>query len=304
LESLVTELQKAAINEAASVAALLRMARTVATKLDLQEALSWIVAESNGYKDASHIPDYRRIRVIIKFFNPIAGWLPIHFQQQDLEDLYCNQIEFAPIGRLEDLISRVTKDGGTISRPLPAGAYQFIANQISITTQIDAFVDTSTLQTIVEAVRNRILEWALALEKEGILGEGMTFSSEEKRQASESPTTINVGSISNFAGSLGGSVVRQSIDAYQVTVSDFPSRVRAFIDDLEQRLAHLPSDETRSIVKATDDVKAELNKDKPKESLLKKGLRKISAAAVSLSSYVLQATISAEIGKLLAGPGP
>jgi len=37
--------------------------------------------------------------------------------------------------------------------------------------------------SIFDAVRNRILDWTLKLEAEGILGEGMTFTPKEKEAA-------------------------------------------------------------------------------------------------------------------------
>lgn len=44
---------------------------------------------------------------------------------------------------------------------------------------------------IVEKVKNAILEWTLKLEDEGILGEGMRFSDEEKQTAQTLPQTVN-----------------------------------------------------------------------------------------------------------------
>ncbi|WFC64813.1 hypothetical protein EWH21_21915 [Pseudomonas sp. REST10] len=40
---------------------------------------------------------------------------------------------------------------------------------------------TLQVQGIIEKVRSRVLEWALDLETKGVLGEGMTFSQEEKQ---------------------------------------------------------------------------------------------------------------------------
>lgn len=53
----------------------------------------------------------------------------------------------------------------------------------------DAFTGTKThrpqldeLLSMLSTVRNKILEWALLLEEHEIVGEGMTFTDEEKRR--------------------------------------------------------------------------------------------------------------------------
>lgn len=44
-------------------------------------------------------------------------------------------------------------------------------------------ISTSEFRRIIEHVRNRLLEWALELEKKGILGENMSFNEKEKSTA-------------------------------------------------------------------------------------------------------------------------
>ena len=40
---------------------------------------------------------------------------------------------------------------------------------------------TVQVQGVIEKVRSRVLEWALDLEAKGVLGEGMTFTQQEKQ---------------------------------------------------------------------------------------------------------------------------
>ena len=49
----------------------------------------------------------------------------------------------------------------------------------------------ASVMDIVEKVKNTILEWTLKLEEEGVLGEGMRFSDEEKQTAKSIPQTVN-----------------------------------------------------------------------------------------------------------------
>jgi hypothetical protein len=52
----------------------------------------------------------------------------------------------------------------------------------------------------MSTVRNKILEWAIILEENGILGEDMTFSEEEKKVATTTPTINNY--TNNFYGEV------------------------------------------------------------------------------------------------------
>ena len=58
---------------------------------------------------------------------------------------------------------------------------------------------------ILDAVRNAILNWSLKLEKDGILGEGMSFTPQERevarKNARELGPVINIINIDNMVGS-------------------------------------------------------------------------------------------------------
>jgi AbiTii-like protein len=56
------------------------------------------------------------------------------------------------------------------------------------------------LKGVLDAVRTEILKWGLKLEKDGILGEGMTFSKDEQQKASEIHYTTHIhGNVGNVA---------------------------------------------------------------------------------------------------------
>ena len=71
---------------------------------------------------------------------------------------------------------------------------------------------------IIDIVRTTILEWALELENNGILGEGLVFTEEDKNKAM-SNTNINIERIDNFQGMLGG--VSESTITQNMTQSSF-----------------------------------------------------------------------------------
>jgi alkylation response protein AidB-like acyl-CoA dehydrogenase len=60
-------------------------------------------------------------------------------------------------------------------------------------------VDRAALAGILDSVRTRVLDWALQLEQDGILGEGMSFTNSDKQKAQATQSIY----IQNFTGVLG-----------------------------------------------------------------------------------------------------
>lgn len=178
MEGIVIELEKEALDESVSVESLLRKAYLVARKLKLTEFEEWINKEQNGYN--GEIPDYRMINGNYKAWNPYRGWMPViltpkmgkimssiplHQSISALTETYVsndNGIHFSLSAELNDLLNRST-DG--------------------FETQFEFSTSKSEIYRILSTVRNKILDWALLLEENGIVGEGMTFTDEEKKKA-------------------------------------------------------------------------------------------------------------------------
>ncbi|WP_448101071.1 AbiTii domain-containing protein [Luteibacter jiangsuensis] len=108
-------------------------------------------------------------------------------------------------------------------------------------------IGANKLIAILNTVRTRMLEWALSLEEEGILGNGLSFSASEKQAAMQSQNIR----IENFQGVLGdvvGGSVTQT-NAQHIAASDFSSLARhllargihqADIGELEQAVRDDP----------------------------------------------------------------
>jgi hypothetical protein len=209
ISSLVLELQEQALNPNASITGLLRKVKVAAAKLGLNDILEWVTFELDGYpNDDDVIPDYRQIRGIAKGLNPLRGWLKIEFENPELEKRVSTQKSPQPISEIEALAE--ISDGALAFVMSSA----FTKGVLSHATDARIFVARSQIIRILDAVRNRVLNWALALERQGILGEGVSFSSDEKTQASNSDFHFephytvhgNVGVI----GDLSESIVKQS----------------------------------------------------------------------------------------------
>lgn len=247
MPSPVLELQHATLDQSTPVSALLRMAHALAYKLKLTETSSWIRSELEGYSD-SNVPEYRRVSVLVEAFNPYHGWQTINFLDQALEDAYRHEIMFDPVAVLEGLAESVAREGGQASKRLSTEERVFIQRQMPVPMDVRSFVDIAAIRNILDAARTRILNWALELESNGVLGDGMSFTDQEKERASSSDTNIHIGSIGAMTGNVGGTVHSQAIDMGAVPVGQLSDRARSFLADLRPRVQVLAQDEAAPVL--------------------------------------------------------
>jgi hypothetical protein len=125
---------------------------------------------------------------------PLRGWLKIQFDDPRLEEKVSTQKSRQPISEIEPLAE--SEDGA-----LTFVASSALAKGLSYATEARIFVARSQIVRILDAVRNRVLDWALDLEEQGITGEGMSFSPDEKAQAIKSH--FNFGTFNIVHGPVG-----------------------------------------------------------------------------------------------------
>ncbi len=115
-------------------------------------------------------------------------------------------------------------------------------------------MDRARVKGVVDAVRNTILNWSLKLEQDGILGNELSFSNEEKGKATG--ITCN---IQNFTG-VAGNVIA---DNFQI--GDYAS-----IDPELKRLG-VSQKERNELENLWDEMKTPSITGDQKENLLKRG---------------------------------
>lgn len=192
----------------------------VARKLSIPEFQEWISFELNGYGKDNKIPEYRVIRGEIKAWNPYYGYVPIIIQDPKMAgDLSQRPIGQA-IGELESLTQN-PKESPLQVKFSPSIEGDLMRGMNDIPLQPKLHVSPSEVYGILDAVRNTILDWALKLEEEGILGEGMSFSQEEKQKA-KGATEIHIQTFQGVLGNIEGSTVTQNLNI-NITKNDFPS---------------------------------------------------------------------------------
>lgn len=185
MDSLVLDLQRDALDPSVNVLDLLRKALVVAKKLRIQELQDWIELELKGYVGRETLPEYRYAQGQLKGWNPFHGWQPVIAGDSDTAELY-EQLCHYPIGQpISELVSMIEAQGNSsiLQARLSAELEAYLVRSLGGRTPVQLRFSSSSIKGILEAVRDVVLRWALKLEDDGILGEGMTFSSQEKAVA-------------------------------------------------------------------------------------------------------------------------
>ncbi len=222
-EPIVLELQRLASDKSEDADDLLRKALIVATKLGVTDFRTWVNNELHGYDNADDIPKYRRVQVELRVINTIQGRMIPLVLPVELDKYFRARPVTQPIGPMAELLR---SSATTFAIPLSGEERQFLlSGQGGFPMEPVMSASRTHVTRIIDAVRNTILEWALQLEAEGILGAGMTFSPEEKQKAASS-TNIHIGNFTgNFQGVLGDASHSEVTQRLQMTIAggDFES---------------------------------------------------------------------------------
>jgi hypothetical protein len=243
--SLVKDFQRDIVQSSKSTVELLRTAKLISVKLGLQDIADWINSELNGYNsDEVNIPEYRYFSGgELQVRNPYTGWMPSG-------QLGIKFPVGQPIAELEAMV-----EAPFLALPLTADRHYKVYDTIgrSITHwQQQIRIETVQLKGLVGAVKDKLLDWSLELEKRGILGEDMSFDEKERKSAQS-----QVFNIQHFTGVLGD-VSQSSVQVY-----DYGSLHQT----LKQQ--NVPQQERNELENIMDELKtADAAK---KKSLLEKG---------------------------------
>ena len=179
MDKIVIELQREALKSDFDIMNLLRKAYLVARKLKLQEFEDWVNNELNGYKDADKIPDYRLLRGEIKAWNPSYGWIPV-ILQNDNEDI-TTHLANDSLANLLNVYENSENNNAILQ--FNATINNYLSKFSNFNTKYALMIGTNQIYSIIECVRNIILDWSITLEENGILGDELRFSDTEKEIA-------------------------------------------------------------------------------------------------------------------------
>ena len=198
--SLVKDFQRDIVQSSKSTTELLRTAKVISVKLGLTDITEWINCELNGYEDDKAIPSYRHFSGGgLQYLNPYQGWRPAG---QLKGSFPCGQ----PVSGLEALsdseaiVLPLTRD---CNFPLEGGLGMDLSHW-----QQQVQFSSVQLKALLDAIKNKLLDWSLELETRGITGENMSFDEKERKSAQS-----QVFNIQHFAGVLGD-VSQSSVQVY------------------------------------------------------------------------------------------
>ncbi len=271
MSSIVLELQKELLNSNCDVLSVLRKAHLIALKLNLTEFDEWIKSELNGYHNVNCIPDYRLAYGELKAFNPHKGWIPVIIPDSKIERMICCQKFNNSISELKQLCNDSRTDylicnfSGEMQKKYFGNPSYLYAIHVSV----------SKVKSIIDSVKNCLLEWTLKLESEGVLGEDMIFNQEETLSAQSIPQNVY-----NYYGMVISGDIKDSQIANDnasinivknkgVNMSDFEKIAKSITDNI----CCLDNENKKTVLDSIEMLKEELNKPEPKTKYISNGIK-------------------------------
>lgn len=252
MNSIILELQKDALNGNISATQLLRKSLVVAKKLNADEFIEWISYELNGYEEIEQLPKYRKVGGQVMVHNPFHGWQPVIFSDPKEAKIMSYKNLFSPISEVENLCDKKS-DSAVIVVTLPNGMAKNLMKSTTLGMVPYFIANEPQLNGIIDAVRNIVLNWALKMEEDGIVGEDLKFSESDKQKVVSA-----VYNIENFSGVLG------DVSESNLQIGDYNS-----IHSSLKKLG-VSQEERNELEKIMDEYKVAENEEK--KSLFTKGM--------------------------------
>ncbi len=240
---------------------LLRKCKILGAKLGKKEFNDWVDQELNGYGDRESLPDYRMFSVRSKghFAGPFGSGIknaeiPLSCIDKKFRKVVAQSHCGQPISFYEDLLARPSE--GTYEEPWSADLAAFEGQKIYQDMSCLAawkVIPRGSIVTLVDAVRNRILNFALEIESENPeAGEAPLnnppISQERVSQVFHTHIYGNVGNIAE-----GGANIKQTA-SLRVVQNDLESLISFFksmgfsegnLKELKDAIKSDPIDEVR-----------------------------------------------------------
>lgn len=266
MPSLVIELQLAALNPDRKVADLLRMALVVARKLGVADFEAWVNAELNGYEPDTECPKYRQLRGDLKAWDPHQGWISVVFRNSDIAEIVAKNPNTQRISELESVLAEGANADGPLILNYPAAAEAMLMKSFQIPRRPALHIGRSQIQGLVDAVRNKVLDWSLRLEAAGVMGENMSFSDEEKARGRQETATYQIQNQTIIHG-MSQSQVQQgaasSLQTYVQTSVDMAA-INSLILNIRDAINSLTISESERAEVLADLATLEAQKASPK----------------------------------------
>lgn len=264
MSGLIEEIQRDSLSTDIQIETLLRRVKLAAAKLQLNSLGEWVEQELIGY--VGEVPEYRKAHGHPVAWNPYNGWIPVHVANEQVSSL----ISVARIGQsissLRDLLENESANG-QLSFPVSSGLVAKLNEIMNFQTPKMAIqISRGNVVGILDHVRNMVLDWAIEMERQGVVGQGLSFSVNEREEAKQVMANFNVGSIGSFIGNMGSGNTSSDINASGVSVSqilEVTDKIKAMLSELENAGA-----DGAALTKTIGGIEAEAEREKPDQGKL------------------------------------
>lgn len=294
MSKLVIELQKECLNPKYSFSDLCQKAYFIARKLNQSEMIEFLKKEIYGYKNLKDLPDYRYVDLIYKAFNPYRGWIPFQIPSQGIFSKLLKGPIFLSVGEMQDFINA---DDPVLNTAVPLELQQELIKRSNMpfNTEIKGVFSKTQLVRILDAIKNRILDWALKLEEEGICGNEYEFTEHEKEIAKNMTVIVN--------GNVNGSNIIDSMTNSSATINnnnsfDFEA-LKQLITKIEADLKDAKNIETEKATALKKQIALlKMSVEEQNETSAMDLLKNIAAGAISSGIWSIGATVSTYLSSL------
>lgn len=270
---LVIELQQDATNPDIKIADLLRKALLVAMKLGISKFEEWISQELDGYKDPKHVPDYRNVVGEIRYLNQYYGkFFPMLIHEEKLAEKLNKRNLTQPIGEIESMLKDEGGKNSSFYMPFSPAVEANLMEGMSFQSRPTLHLNEGSLYGILDAVRTRILRWALQLEKDGILGENMSFTESEKKVATNITYdySTHIGEMSHSQIQQASQSSSQNILHVELDLDKINSFVAVLISDIDK--LELSSTQKTELQGHIEKIEIQLASENPRNLIIKHAL--------------------------------
>lgn len=242
-------------------------------------------------KDANDVPQYRLMVGELRAWNPFHGWQPVIIPDIDMQEKLMKHRNFQGIPELETLVNMEESKQG-IHAPMPDVYSQIIKYNTKYRLELSLI----QIVSIIETVKNIVLDWLLKLEEDGIMGEGMSFTKKEIEQAAEKNYTVNYfyGNNTQFQQNTSHSSQNMSIETNDNNIAKI-TNIIALIKDNQ---TSFETDKYNELIKAIQNIEMELHQSKPKANILQQGIATVRNILEGISGSIIASGILYKIGQL------
>jgi hypothetical protein len=226
-----------------------------------------------------------------------GNWVPLVFGNSEIDIQMSRLPIWQGMAEIERLLENRGDKSTELQLPYPPDLQNCISNILKSRVFAALMISRTSLIRIIDAVRNIILKWSMKLEEDGILGEDLSFTSQEK-VAAENPV---YNTVNNFYGTVQNQQIQQHTSSSSQTMNIEQSDLSSLKEFLEKILnqideLNLTAEGREELVAEIKTAEIQISSPKPKHPIIRESLSTIRR--------ILEITSGGVAARLLVDYGP